>query len=61
MKGKRELITKRGLTLEVVLEKLDNIIQRLDIIEKDLKELKGIAHPKIEEEKEPIPEFFMEK
>jgi hypothetical protein len=61
IKGRREFIPKRGLTLEIVLEKLDNIIQRLDIIEKGLKELKGIAHTKVEDEKESTPEFFMEK
>jgi signal recognition particle subunit SEC65 len=61
MKRRGKIIPKKKLTLEIVLEKLDDVIQRLDIIEKDLKELKGIAYPKIEEEKEPTPEFFMEK
>ena len=53
---------KRKLTLDVIFEKLDEITQRLDMIENDLRELKGIAYPKSEQgEKESTPEFFMQK
>jgi hypothetical protein len=52
---------KKKLTLEVIFEKLDEITQRLDMIENDLRELKGIAYPKSEQEKESTPEFFMQK
>jgi hypothetical protein len=53
---------KRKLTLDVIFEKLDEITQRLDMIESDLRELKGIAYPKSEqEERESAPEFFMQK
>ncbi len=61
MKRREEAIPKKKVTLEMVLEKLDNVIQRLDIIENDLRELKGMIHPQGEEEKKQTPEFFMEK
>ncbi len=52
---------KKRLASEMVIEKLDSIITKLDIIEKDLRELKGIVQPGSEEEKKHAPEFFMEK
>ncbi|MGE5444750.1 MAG: hypothetical protein ACM3SR_09130 [Ignavibacteriales bacterium] len=52
---------KKKVTLRIILEKLDAIFQRLDIIEEDLRELKGVAHPRSEQEKEPTEEFFMER
>jgi hypothetical protein len=53
---------KRKLTLDVIFEKLNEITRRLDMIENDLRELKGIAYPKSEqEERESTPEFFMQK
>ena len=61
MRHRKKIIPKKMLTSEMVIEKLDNIITRLDIIEKDLRELKGIVHPESEEEKKHAPEFFMEK
>jgi hypothetical protein len=45
----------------MVLEKLDGILQRLNVIEDDLRELKEIAHLKREREEEPTAEYFMEK
>ncbi len=61
-KSRSERIRKKKLTLDIVLEKLNSIIQRLDIIENDLRELKGIAYPKSDlEEKESTPEFFIQK
>lgn len=61
MRRRKESIPKKRLTSEMVIEKLDSIITRLDIIEKDLRELKGIVHPESEEEKKHAPEYFMEK
>ncbi|MGH7799166.1 MAG: hypothetical protein ACREOW_00875 [Thermodesulfobacteriota bacterium] len=61
MRRRKEIIPKKRLTSEMVIEKLDSIITRLDIIDKDLRELKGIVHPESEEEKKYAPEFFMEK
>ncbi|HLE26003.1 MAG TPA: hypothetical protein VI935_10185 [Thermodesulfobacteriota bacterium] len=61
MRRRKEIIPKKKLTSEMVIEKLDSIITRLDIIEKDLRELKGIVQPGSEEEKKHTPEFFMEK
>jgi hypothetical protein len=56
-----EIPPKEKVTLEIVLEKLDAIFQRLDVIEKDLRELKGLTHPRSEQEKERTEEFFMER
>jgi hypothetical protein len=61
MRRRKEIIPKKKLTSEMVIEKLDSIITRLDTIEKDLRELKGILHPESKEEKKHAPEFFMEK
>ena len=61
MKRRKKNIPKKKLATEMVIERLDSIITRLDIIEKDLRELKGIVHPESEGEKKHTPEFFMEK
>jgi hypothetical protein len=61
MKRREADIPKKKATLEMVLEKLNNIILRLDAIENDLRELTSTLHPEREEEKKPTPEFFMEK
>ncbi len=61
IKRRSETPPKERVTLEIVLEKLDAILQRLDVIEKDLRELKGAAHPRSEQENEPTKEFFMER
>jgi hypothetical protein len=54
--------TRKKLTLDTVLEKLNSIIQKLDIIESDLREIKKVVFPKSDlEEKEPTPEFFIQK
>lgn len=62
IKSRPKHLRKKKLTLDTILERLDSIIQRLDIIENDLRELKGTAHPESGlEEKEPTPEFFIQK
>lgn len=61
VKHRAEIFAIKEETLDMVLEKLDDILQRLNVIEDDLRELKEIAHLKSEQEEEPVPEFFMEK
>jgi hypothetical protein len=56
-----KITLKKKLTLEMAIEKLDAIIRKLDVIENDLREIKTMSHRESEEEKEPRPEFFMEK
>ncbi len=60
-KHRTKTTPKKKVTLDMVLKKIDTILRRLDIIENDLRELKGVVYPKSEEEKEVTPEFFMEK
>ncbi|HXG31544.1 MAG TPA: hypothetical protein VNK81_07845 [Thermodesulfobacteriota bacterium] len=60
---KKRTTPRRKPIPDIILEKLDTIIQRLDTIENDLRELIATTeYPKEEEaKKEPTPEFFIEK
>lgn len=56
-----EVIAGESVILDAILGKLDAILQRLSVIEADLRELKETAYLKGEQKEETVPEFFMEK